>query len=168
METEAYLGPTDAASHARHGRASRAAPMFGEPGYAYIYFTYGMYYCLNCVTEPAGSGTGILLRALEPVEGVERMRANRAAFKAGPSPKARPLTEHQLTNGPGKLCLALNLTQVQNGADLTGEELWIEDASLLPPARIATSPRVGITHGREHPYRFYDSQSRFVSAHPKY
>lgn len=158
VETEAYMGPADVASHARHGATSRAAPMFGEPGHAYIYFTYGMHYCMNCVTEPAGSGTGVLIRALEPAEGVELMRRNRGAH----------LPDHDLTNGPAKLCQALDLDKRLNRADLLGDTLWIEDAPAVPPRKIGKSARVGIRRGREHQWRFYRKDSPFVSAHPNY
>lgn len=156
VETEGYLGPTDVASHAVHGETSKAAPMFGEPGHAYVYFTYGMHYCFNCVSEGTGSGTGVLIRAIEPLEGIELMRERRG----------HKIDDHNLTNGPAKLCQALDIDRALNTADLTGRELWIEDGPL--PRRISKSPRVGISRGREHQYRFYDADSTHVSAHPKY
>jgi DNA-3-methyladenine glycosylase len=163
VETEAYLGPTDVASHARHGPASKAAPMFGEPGHAYIYFTYGMHYCLNCVTEPVGSGTAVLLRALEPLEGIDVMRK----FRQARNPE-RQLPEVQLTNGPGKMCQALALDTATNGTDLLGNKLWIEDSPALPDAGVERSARVGIARGREHQWRFYIKDSTHISKHPKY
>lgn len=155
VETEAYLGPGDVASHAQRGPESKAAPMFGPPGHAYVYFTYGMHYCFNCVSEGKGSGTGILIRAVEPLEGIARMRKLRGQVK-----------ERDLTNGPAKLCQAFGIGREQNTEDLTGEVLWIENGPA--PAHIKTSPRVGISRGREHDYRFYDAESVGVSAHPKY
>lgn len=158
------MGPQDVASHARHGAESKAAPMFGEPGRAYVYFTYGMHYCMNCVTEPAGSGTGVLIRALEPDEGVQTMRRNR---RSG-SVHLKELPDHELTNGPAKLCQALAIDRRQNTADLLGDSIWIEAGIPIPRSRIKQTARVGIRQGREHPWRFYDSASSFVSAHPKY
>jgi DNA-3-methyladenine glycosylase len=156
METEAYLGPDDAASHARHGPLSKAAPMFGPPGHAYVYFTYGMHYCMNCVTEGEGSGTGVLIRALEPDEGIDVMRKRRGGKISGVG----------LTNGPGKLCQALRIDTSLNKEPLTGERLWIEKG---PPARkILMTARVGIAQGRESHLRFYDANSAAVSSHPKY
>lgn len=156
VETEAYLGPTDVASHAQRGPESKAAPMFGAPGHAYVYFTYGMHYCFNCVTEPVGSGTGVLIRAVEPLDGVDVMRQRRG----------ETIDDLNLTNGPAKLCQALGVGKDQNTADLTGPELWLEDGP--GPKHVETSARVGISRGREHQYRFYDADSRYVSAHPKY
>ena len=158
VETEAYRGPEDVASHARHGEASRAAPMFGEPGHAYVYFTYGMYHCMNCVSEPKGSGTGILIRALEPAEGIETMRCRR-----GPK-----ISDHNLTNGPGKLAIALDITAKLNREDLLGERLWIEEAPVVPSRKVGKSARVGISRGREYDWRFYIKDNPYVSAHPKY
>ena len=158
VETEAYRGPADVASHARHGAESKAAPMFGEPGHAYVYFTYGMHYCMNVVTEPAGSGTAVLIRALEPDEGVAAMRRNRGG----------DFPDHELTNGPAKLCQALAVDRALNREDLLGDRLWIEAGQPVPARRIKQTARVGIRRGREHPWRFYDSASRFVSAHPRY
>lgn len=158
VETEAYRGPADAASHARYGQTSRAAPMFGEPGHAYVYFTYGMYYCMNCVSEPKGSGTAVLIRALEPAEGIEQMRKHRG----------NTVTDANLTSGPGKLCQALAIDTSLNEADLVGNQLWIEEGERIPPRRTGESSRVGINRGREHQWRFYVTDSRYVSAHPKY
>ena len=164
VETEAYMGPGDVASHARHGAASKAAPMFGEPGHAYVYFTYGMHHCMNCVTEPLGSGTGVLIRALEPVEGLATMRR----LRERQSPAVAKMPDTRLTNGPGKLCWALDLNLSLNREDLLGERLWIENAPVLDAKAIETSPRVGISRGREHPWRFYIKGSPYVSAHPRY
>ncbi len=158
VETEAYMGPADVASHSRHGAESKAAPMFGEPGHAYVYFTYGMHYCLNVVTEPAGSGTAVLIRAVEPDEGIAAMRRNRG----------RDFTDHELTNGPAKLCQALAVDKRLNETDLLGDALWVEAGAPASRSRVSRTARVGIRRGREHPWRFYDSESSFVSAHPKY
>lgn len=164
VETEAYMGPADVASHSRYGPESRAAPMFGEPGHAYVYLTYGMHHCMNVVTEGVGSGTAVLIRALEPGEGMDVLRQNRQARQK----TQKPLLDAQLTSGPGKLAQALGLDISLNNTDLLGDTLWIEKGAPLPAARVATSPRVGIREGREHLWRFYDSGSIHVSAHPKY
>lgn len=164
VETEAYRGPGDVASHARHGAESKAAPMFGEPGHTYVYFTYGMHYCLNCVTEPAGSGTAVLIRALEPDEGIAVMRRNRRAR----SVHLKELPDHELTSGPAKLCQALAIERRQNTADLLGDSIWIEAGRPIPRARVKRTPRVGIPRGREHQWRFYVDGSRHVSRHPNY
>lgn len=163
VETEAYLGPDDTASHSRHGPLSRAKPMFGEPGYAYIYFTYGMYHCVNCVTEPAGSGTAVLIRALEPLEGTDLMREYRQVRNPD-----RQLKDRDLANGPGKLAQALQLDKTLNGVDLTGSRLWLEDAPTVPDVKVGRTARIGISKGRELEGRFYVIGSESVSRHPKY
>lgn len=144
VETEAYIGEDDPACHAARGRTNRTEIMYGRPGYAYIYFIYGMYYCLNAVTEREGFPAAVLIRAVEPLEGIEQMR--RFRHKAG---------RHQLSNGPGKLCQAFGLDKSLNGADLCGSKLYI--APGIPPEadEIAASPRIGIRAGKEHPWRFY-------------
>lgn len=158
VETEAYMGPTDVASHARYGEASRAAPMFGDPGHAYVYFTYGMHYCLNVVTEPAGSGTAVLIRAIEPDEGIAVIRRNRPTGVA----------ERELTNGPAKLCQALRVDKRLDETDLLGEALWLERGRAVSKSAIKASARVGIRHGREHQWRFYLAGNPHVSRHPNY
>lgn len=130
--------------------------MFGEPGQAYVYFTYGMHYCLNCVTEPAGSGTAVLLRALEPDEGIDLMRRRRK----------RP--DAELTDGPAKLCEALDIDRRLNREDLLGRKLWVEEGRKVPKSAIKRTARIGISRGREHLWRFYLADSHHVSAHPKY
>ena len=131
--------------------------MFGEPGHAYVYFTYGMHYCMNIVTEPAGSGTAVLIRAIEPVEGINTMHRLR---KDPPEP--------ELTNGPAKLCQAMDIAQQLNRQDLLGDKLWIEDGIKVAKPAIKSSARVGIRRGREHQWRFYLNGSPFVSRHPNY
>ena len=132
-ETEAYAGPDDPASHA-YRRTPRSAIMYGPPGYAYVYFIYGMYFCLNAVTEADGQPGAVLLRALLPLEGVETMRTYRAGVR-----------DTGLTDGPGKLCTALGITGVQNGLDLcTGEELFLEAGVPVPDDVVVATPRVGV------------------------
>ncbi len=158
VEGEAYVGEADQASHAAHGRTSRTEVMYGPPGRAYIYFIYGMYWCLNVVTGRAGFPAAILIRGLEPREGLDVMRARRPG---------RP--DHELTNGPGKLCVALDIDRRLNGVDLTQSDvLFVEDDAPPEPARIATSPRIGINGNLGQaavvPWRVYLAGNRFVSA----
>ena len=146
VEVEAYVGHDDRASHAARGRTPRNAVMFGPPGYAYVYFIYGMYHCLNVVTEAEGFPAAVLIRALEPLEGLAQMRARRRS------------PDRQLTNGPGRLCQALAITRAQNGADLCeGEELFIEADAPVPAAEVIATPRVGVRgdeRARTVPWRF--------------
>lgn len=140
VETEAYNGAEDLACHARFGQTKRTRVMFGPPGRAYIYFTYGMHWMLNCVTQPAGEPTAVLIRALLPIEGLEVMAANRVG---------RPPA--QWTNGPAKLCQALEIDGRLNGVNLTGAagQLWIETGIPVRPEWIITGPRIGIDYAGE-------------------
>jgi len=153
VEVEAYLGEADQASHARPGRTLRNAPMYGPPGHAYVYFIYGMYYCLNAVTERRGSPAAVLIRALEPLEGLEAMRRHRPGR-----------SDRDLTSGPGKLCQALAIDRTLNRADLChGDALWIEADAPLTDEQVATSSRIGVRgdpRALVAPWRF------FVRGHP--
>jgi DNA-3-methyladenine glycosylase len=135
VETEAYQGEEDRASHARAGLTPRTIVMYGPPGRAYIYFTYGMHWMLNCVTEPEGFPAAVLLRAIQPVEGLEQI----AARRPGQPP-------HMWCNGPAKLCQALAVDQKLNGTDLCDQrgDLWIEAAQSILDSQVITGPRVGI------------------------
>lgn len=150
VETEAY-GPDDPANHAHRGRTRRNATMFGRPGLAYIYKIYGMYWCVNAVTVSEGVGEAVLIRALEPVAGIEIMERNRNTS-----------VRHLLCSGPGRLCAALGLTGAMDGADLTAGPLFIagERPEDLP---IITTTRVGITQAADRPWRYYIAGSRYVS-----
>lgn len=149
-ETEAYNGETDRACHARSGLTGRNAVMFGPPGRAYIYFTYGLHWMLNIVTQPEGEPTAVLIRAIYPTEGLQQI----AARRAGRPPQV-------WTDGPAKLCQALDIRGELNGAAVTDTTagLWIEAGQPVPPARIHTGPRVGIDYAGEPwislPWRFY-------------
>ncbi len=143
-ETEAYLGPHDPACHAVYGRTARTWHLFGAPGTAYVYFIYGMHWCVNAVTREEGFGSAVLIRALEPVEGVEIMRARR--------PKAR--RDADLCNGPGKLCAALGITRVHDGGMLDAGGLRIHAGEPVPDERVVIGPRVGISKAVEWPLRF--------------
>ena len=153
VETEAYLGGDDLAAHSSRGITGRTRVIFGPPGHAYVYFIYGMYECLNLVAEPEGAPGCVLLRALEPVEGVETMWKRR--------PAARRI--EQLAAGPGRLTQAMGITRKQNGADVTRGPLHIRESKDKLEIAIATTPRIGITRCADWPLRFVIAGNRFVS-----
>ncbi len=153
VETEAYLGGDDLAAHSSRGITDRTRVIFGPPGHAYVYLIYGMYECLNLVAEPAGKPGCVLIRALEPLEGIELMKSRR--------PAARNL--HQIASGPGKLTLALGINRRQNGVDVTRGPITVHKALSHRSIDIMTTPRVGITHCADWPLRFYVSGNPFVS-----
>jgi DNA-3-methyladenine glycosylase len=156
VETEAYIGEADGACHASRGRTARTEVMYGPPGHAYVYFIYGMHHCFNVVTEEEGFPAAVLIRALEPLEGLERMRRHRPG---------RP--DDQLTNGPGKLCAALAIDRTLNGVDLCiSQVFFIEEGRTVADEEIATGPRIGIRSdevARSRPWRFYIKGNRCVS-----
>ena len=156
VEVEAYIGEDDAACHAACGRTPRNEAMYGPPGHAYVYFIYGMHHCLNVVTEETGFPAAVLIRALEPLEGLDIMRRYRSG---------RP--DRELTNGPAKLCQALAIDRVFNGVDLcTGEVLFIEEGRMVAQEEVGTSPRIGIKADElamSIPWRFYLQGNAFVS-----
>ncbi|MGV8057228.1 MAG: DNA-3-methyladenine glycosylase [Smithellaceae bacterium] len=138
VETEAYCGKEDSACHAHRGKTLRNAVMFGQPGHAYVYFTYGMHYMLNFVTEKEGNPCAVLIRAVLPLAGIEEMEARRG--KKG----------RELTNGPAKLCQAFGIDKSLNSWDLTcDKELWVEDYKTIPAKMVAATPRVGIDYAKE-------------------
>jgi DNA-3-methyladenine glycosylase len=153
VEDEAYLGQDDPAAHAFGGQTARNSVLFGPPGHAYVYFIYGMYECLNLVAEPEGQSGCVLIRALEPVAGVETMQQRR--------PAARKLED--LASGPGKLTLALGITRACNGIDVTRGSLVVRAPAETRKIEMATSPRIGITKCVDWPLRFYIRGNRFVS-----
>jgi DNA-3-methyladenine glycosylase len=144
VETEAYLGPRDLAAHSSRGRTARTEVMFGPAGHAYVYFIYGFWHCLNVVTAAPGVPHAVLLRALEPLEGI---------------------TER--TSGPGLLCRAMHIDRRLNGIDLEGDVLWLERAPAgAPPVRIGRSPRIGVDYAgvwARRPWRFFDRASPYLS-----
>ena len=153
VEVEAYRGSDDPASHAYRGRTSRNSVMFGKPGVAYVYFTYGMHYCLNVVTEKEGVPGAVLIRALEPLRGIEAMKKRRRTSELG-----------TLANGPARLTQAMAITRKLNGIDMTVPgELFVSAASPNPRPRIVASTRIGIRLGREKPWRFYTEGNAYVS-----
>jgi len=145
-ETEAYGGPDDEASHARR-RTPRSEIMYGPPGRAYVYFIYGMYFCLNAVTEGDAYPGAVLIRAVVPEAGLDLMRVRRPG-----------VPDLHLADGPGKLCRALGITQEHNGSDLTASrELYIEAGSSVPDVEVVSTPRVGVRGdalARSRPWRF--------------
>ena len=151
VEAEAYH-QTDAASHSYKGKTPRTEVMFGPAGRAYVYFTYGMHYCMNVVTGQEGEGSAVLIRALEPLEGLEAMRLRR-----------RGLPDDALTNGPAKLCQALAIDLSWNGHDLRAGALRLELAPPLPDVAITAATRIGITRDTHRLWRFYVSHNTFVS-----
>lgn len=153
VETEAYLGLQDRAAHSWRGVTPRTRVLFGHPGHAYVYLIYGMYECLNVVAEPEGSPGCVLIRALEPLEGIPRMRRRR--------PGAHGI--EGLANGPGKLTLALGISRRHNGADLTRGALTIHPPEKAETFRTGVSPRIGIRHCADWPLRFFIEGNRFVS-----
>jgi len=152
VETEAYTGAADAASHAFRGRTARNTVMFGPAGYAYVYFSYGMHYCLNVTAERRGTAGAVLLRALEPLAGIDLMRAQ---GDHGPEPK--------LLSGPGKIGRAFGLALRDNGRDFTRGPLGISAGTAIPDGQVAVSRRVGISRAVDFPYRFAVVGSRSVS-----
>ncbi len=156
VETEAYRGPEDRASHAFGGRRTRRTEtMYARGGTAYVYFVYGMYHQFNVVTAGAGVPHAVLVRALEPDEGVDLMRRRRRGVAPG-----------ELTSGPGKLCIALGIDRRLDGADLRGDRIWLEPGRRVPPAAIEAGPRVGIDYAEDwiaQPWRFWLRGSPFVS-----
>ena len=163
VETEAYLGPEDLAAHSSGGRrTARNEVMFGRKGFAYIYFIYGMYYCFNVTTgsEP-GKPEAILFRALEPIEGKEIMAKRRTTISGKIA---------NLANGPSRLCIAMNISKVQNKTDLTAPPLYIKDAPSVPEKDIMETTRIGVDYAgvwKNKFWRFYTKGSSYVSVKSK-
>jgi DNA-3-methyladenine glycosylase len=156
VEAEAYMGVQDRASHSFGGRrTSRNEIMYGGGGYVYVYFIYGMYFQLNFVTGPPEIPHAILIRAIEPVEGIEIMRERRGEMK-----------DRNLTSGPGKLCIAMGIDRSLNGEDLLGNKIWLEEYKKIPPKQIAVGKRIGIDYAGEDAgklWRFWEREGKFVS-----
>ena len=172
-ETEAYV-ESDAACHSFRGKTARNAVMFGPPGRAYVYFTYGMHFCFNAVTGPEGRADAVLIRAVEPVEGWELMSRRRGLAEeeidrlSAAAPRTRERWGHRLCGGPGKLCQAFGIAREENGLNLTvPDRLWIGPpiADLLDPRPddIRSSPRIGIRTAVDSPWRFTLHGDPYVS-----
>ena len=158
VETEAYVGESDRASHAHAGKTARNAVMYGPPGHAYVYFIYGVYDMMNVVCNAAGTPEAVLVRALEPLHEVETMRRLRPARR-----------DRDLASGPGKLCRALAITRTLNGADLCAPPLWIASGHPASGERIRRGPRIGVGYAgadATRPLRFYLEPNSHVSRVP--
>lgn len=156
VESEAYRGPLDRAAHSYGGRRTkRTEPMYAIGGTAYVFFVYGMYYQFNVVTNAAETPHAVLIRAVEPVEGIELMRERR-----------RGQPDRNLTNGPGKLCIAMGIDRELDGADLLGDQVWLEAGQAVRRSQIISGPRIGIDYAEEwidKPWRFWIKNNPYVS-----
>jgi DNA-3-methyladenine glycosylase len=156
VETEAYIGDHDPASHSFGRITERNRLMYGPAGFAYVYFIYGNYYCVNAVTGREGKGDAVLIRAAQIIEGVSLASENRNW----------PVNAHEIANGPAKLCIALNIDKMLNGHDLTKTgELFIAEGSDVSGDKIIATNRIGITKGKEFKYRFIIKDNPFVTRH---
>jgi DNA-3-methyladenine glycosylase len=156
VEVETYLGENDPASHAYRGKTKRNEVMFQNGGHLYVYFTYGMHFCANIVTEETDKGRAVLIRAVEPLTGIEIMKKNRK----------RVFTAHSLmnlTNGPAKFCQAFGIEREHNGTDLLGSEIYLTDGVDIPASKIVATTRIGIKNGVEKKWRFYIKGNPLVS-----
>jgi DNA-3-methyladenine glycosylase len=153
VETEAYPGRDDLASHSAVGITDRTRVIFGPPGHAYVYLAYGMHECMNIVAKPEGEAGGVLIRALEPVAGIDLMRIRRPAARS----------DRDLTSGPGKLTRALAITRQQNGVDITRGDLVVRMPQHTQPQEIEVTKRIGITKCADLPLRFTIAGNPFVS-----
>jgi DNA-3-methyladenine glycosylase len=161
VEVEAYFGESDPAAHSFAGRTARNSVLFGPPGHAYVYFIYGMHFCLNVSCEPEGRAGGVLFRALEPICGLDAMAIGRGLHAPGRGSKAAA----NLTSGPGRLCQAFGVTRKRdNGADLTAPEsdLQIQDDGFVA-RKVLVTPRIGISKDTERAARFVLAGNPFVS-----
>ena len=157
VETEAYLGPDDPACHAAAGLTRRTKHLFGPPGISYVYLIYGMYWCFNAVTRERGHGAAVLVRAVHPADGVDLMRRRR--------PKVTK--DRDLTNGPGKLCLAMGIVGSMSGTSLCDRPIVIRAGESVADEDVVVTPRVGITQAADWPLRYLVRDDPFVSATPK-
>ena len=157
VETEAYLGEHDLACHAAAGHTARTRWLYGEPGTAYVYFIYGVHWCFNAVTRAVGLPSAVLVRALEPLEGVRLMRERRGVAH-----------DRDLANGPGKLCEALGITGALNGLPLRERPIEILRGVPVPDSQVAVTPRIGITKSADWPLRWFVKDSPYVSKTPRH
>lgn len=159
VEVEAYRGSIDPASHAYRGKTKRNEVMFFEGGHLYVYFTYGMHFCANVVTQEEGVGEAVLIRAVEPVVGLEKMKENRGL-------KGMCWTKELLTNltsGPARFCQAFGIKRAENGTDLLGSTIFIIDGNPIPLQRVGCSNRIGVRNGTEKKWRFFMKENPWVS-----
>jgi DNA-3-methyladenine glycosylase len=156
VETEAYLGEHDLACHAAAGRTRRTAPLYGPPGTAYVYFIYGVHWCFNAVTREEGKPSAVLVRAVEPLEGLELMRGRRPSAR-------RPV---DVTNGPGKLCAALGIDVRHNELRLDRLPIRILEGPSIPRDAVVVTPRIGISESADWPLRWFVAGNPYVSRTP--
>jgi DNA-3-methyladenine glycosylase len=158
VEVEAYIGSIDQAAHSFRGKTKRNQVMFNKGGCLYVYFTYGNHFCCNVVTGKEEEGDAVLIRAVEPIDGIDRMMLNRFRKKSiGPKEKL------SLTNGPGKICSAFEINSKHNGIDLTGNEIFILNNKKISESGIVTTTRIGIKKSTELLWRFYIKDNPFIS-----
>jgi DNA-3-methyladenine glycosylase len=157
VETEAYLGYDDPASHGYlHRRNTRNEALFGPPGIWYVYLSYGMHWCANLVCQREGLASAVLLRALEPLEGLDEMRKRRG-----------PVADRQLCSGPGRLCQALGITRTLDGVRMRSGPVLVQRGDVLPPGSVLATPRIGITKAADWPLRFHLAGSLWTSRKEK-
>ena len=154
VEVEAYIGESDAACHAAPGPTRRNEPLYGPPGYSYVYLNYGIHNLVNVVAEPQGSPAAVLIRALDPIDGVAVMRRRRARVMKGRRALAGIAADHDLCRGPGNLTMAMGITLAENHLDLLGDRLYVEDRG-LDADPLEWGPRIGISVATEHPWRVW-------------
>ncbi len=159
VEVEAYRGSIDPASHAYRGKTKRNAVMFGEGGHLYVYFTYGMHFCSNIVTGKKGIGEAVLIRAVEPLAGLEEMKKNRNLKTFRWNKKML----QELTSGPARFCRAFGIARIDNGADLLGQSIFLVPGDRVPSRLIRRTSRIGIRNGTEKRWRFFIKDNRWVS-----
>jgi DNA-3-methyladenine glycosylase len=167
VEVEAYAGEADPASHAFRGRTARNAVMFGPPGHVYVYFTYGMHFCMNLVCQPPGDASAVLLRAGRVIDGVPLA----AARRAGERPSGATLRENDLARGPARLCEALGIDRSHDGADVCrpGSPLQVlAPLARVPAADVGTGPRVGVSRAADVAWRFWITGDPAVSVYRAY
>jgi DNA-3-methyladenine glycosylase len=155
VETEAYIGEHDPACHAYQKFTERSSVLYEKGGTIYVYFVYGNYYCFNIVTERKGTGNAVLIRAVEPIKGIEIMKIRRQ--------KAKNI--YELTNGPSKFCLAFDIDRKDNRKDITGKEIFVSNPLVKEDFKISTSKRIGLKVGMDFPYRFFIKNNLFVTKH---
>jgi DNA-3-methyladenine glycosylase len=158
VETEAYVGEHDLACHAAAGRTRRTEPLYGPPGIAYVYFIYGVHWCFNAVTRAAGAPSAVLVRALEPVDGIDLMRERRPAARR----------DRDLTNGPGKVCAALGIGPSHNTLPLDRQPVLIRPGAAVPDRDVVITPRIGISQAADWPLRWFIADNPWVSKTPKH
>lgn len=158
VEVEAYDGRIDQAAHSFNGMTERNEVMFREGGYFYVYFTYGVHHCCNVVTGKKNSGTAVLIRAIQPIDGIEIMAKRRFGKK-----KLNEKEMFNLTSGPGKICQAFGFTREHSGTDLTGNKIFLIDQKKISSSKTGISERIGITRSKELMWRFFEIGNPYLS-----